>query len=100
LVLCFIIFRAYLTFVEAVILIFKHATFLSPSYLSSESALTQAEMDFRAANTKLKIQQCLTQEHSVELFTDFIMTNDIGLFILASVMISSYLAFSFNSVFR
>jgi hypothetical protein len=28
------------------------------------------------------------------------MTNDIGLFILASVMISSYLAFSFNSVFR
>ena len=103
LVLCFIIFRAYLTFVEAVILIFKHATFLCPSYSSSESALTQAEMEFCAANTELKIQQCLmasSQEHSVELFTDFIMTNDIGLFILASIMISSYLAFSFNSVFR
>ena len=95
----------YLTFEEAVTIIFKHATFLYLSNLSQKLALTQAEMDYQAANMELKIQQYLresSQEHSVELFADFIMANDIGWYILAPVTISSDQAFSASviSVFR
>ena len=70
---------AYLTFVKAVILILKHATFLRLSNLSPESALTHAELDYREAKIDLKIQQHLTassQEQSVELFAAFIMATD------------------------
>ena len=76
----------YLTLVKAVILIFKHATLLHLP-MSSKSALTQAAMEYQAANIDLKIQQYLTtssQEYSVEEFASFIMATDIGIFILAS----------------
>ncbi len=75
----------YSTFVEAVIVILKHATFLRLSSLSSESALTHAELGYREANMDLKIQQYLTppsQELSLELFARFIMAPDFGSFIL------------------
>ena len=76
---------------KAVILIFKHATFLRLLGSSQESALTHAEMDFWASKIDLKIQEHLrasSHENSVEQFSDFIMATDIGLFILASVKIS------------
>ena len=82
----------YLTFVEAVIMIFKHATFLRLSNLSPESAVTHAEMDYCAGNMKLKIQQFLaasSQEHSIEQFASFIKANNISLFICAPVEIIS-----------
>ena len=78
---------------EAVILILKHATFLRLTNLSRESALTHAEMDYQEGNIGLKIQQCLvhsSQEHPVEDFVGFIMSTNIGLFILPSVRIISH----------
>jgi hypothetical protein len=96
LVFHFTIFGMYLTCVEAVILILKHATFLCLSNLSPKSALTRAELDYQKANVNSIIQQyCTTspQEHSVEqleLFAAFIMATDIGSFILASVEIISH----------
>jgi len=102
LVFHFIIFRAYITFVEAVILILKHATFLRLSDLTAELALTRAELHYREANIDLKIRQYLTassQEHSVEQLAGFIMATDIGSFILGSVKIISHQAVSVSSVF-
>ncbi|KAH8986829.1 hypothetical protein EDB86DRAFT_2953734 [Lactarius hatsudake] len=63
----------------AVIVIFKHATFLRLKGLSSESSLTQAELDYREANTDLIIQEHLTgsSQDSVELSASFIMATDI-----------------------
>ncbi|KAH9035848.1 hypothetical protein EDB84DRAFT_1207001 [Lactarius hengduanensis] len=87
-----IIFRVYLTFLEAVILIFKHATFLRLSNLMSKSALTRAELDYGDANTDLNIRQYLlasSQEHSVELFSTFIMATDIGSFILSHLFVNN-----------
>ena len=88
---------------EAVILIFKHATFLCLSNSSAESALTYAEMDYWASKVDLKIQEYLvasSHEDPLEQFTHFIMVTDIGLFILASVKIISHQAFtSIISVF-
>jgi hypothetical protein len=83
----------YLTFVEAVILILKHATFLRLSNLSSaKSALTLAELDYQEANVDSTIQNFMasSHEHSVEQFTAFIMATDIGSFILSSVHILSH----------
>ena len=74
-----------LTSVQAAIVIFKHATFLRSSHRSKESALTQAEKDYQAANIKLKIEQYLmasTEEHTVEQLAQFIMSTDIGLLFL------------------
>ena len=81
---------------EAVILILKHATFLRLSNLSQESALVQAELDYQAANTELKIKQHITEssQHSVELCASFIMATDFGWIILASVQIISYQVYS------
>src|SRR5258707_794310 len=96
------IFRVYLTFVTAVILILKHATFLSIS-MDAESALTQVDMNYQAANIDLKIQEHLAsslQEHSVDHFAHFIMATDIGVFILAPVKKISYQVFSVFSVFH
>ena len=87
---------------KAVILILKHATFLCLSNLSQESALVQAELDYQAANTELKIKQHITessQEHSVELCAGFIMATDFGWFILASVQIISNQIYSAISAF-
>ncbi|KAH9053323.1 hypothetical protein EDB87DRAFT_1651975 [Lactarius vividus] len=65
----------------AVVLILKHATFLHLSDMSAESALTQAEVDYREGNIDAKIQQRLTapfQEHSDESFAGFIMAIDLS----------------------
>ncbi|KAH9027389.1 hypothetical protein EDB85DRAFT_2291540 [Lactarius pseudohatsudake] len=63
----------------AVVVIFKHATFLRLKGLSSESSLTQAELDYREANIDLKIQEHLTgsSQDSVELSASFIMATHI-----------------------
>ncbi|KAH9051660.1 hypothetical protein EDB87DRAFT_772915 [Lactarius vividus] len=64
----------------AVILILKHATLLRSSNLSPKLALTHAELNYRAANIDVNIQQYLmasSQEHSVDLFAAFIMATDI-----------------------
>ena len=94
LVFHFIIFRAYLTVVAAVILILKHATLLRlSSVISSLSALTQVEQNYQEANIDLSIQQHLnassSQEHSIELHVGFIMAAHLGLFI-ASIKIISH----------
>jgi hypothetical protein len=84
----FIILRVYLIFMQALIIIMKHATFLRLSNMMPKPALIQAELDFQKANIDLKIQQYLlasSQEHSIELYTRFIMATDIGWFIFASV---------------
>ncbi|KAH9008443.1 hypothetical protein EDB83DRAFT_2323126 [Lactarius deliciosus] len=47
--------------------------------MSPESALTHAEVDYREAKIDSRIRQYLTapsQEHSVELFADFIIATD------------------------
>ncbi|KAH8985924.1 hypothetical protein EDB86DRAFT_3083144 [Lactarius hatsudake] len=79
LVLHSIIFGAHLISLQAIILIFKHATFLRLDGLSSESALTQAELDYREANIDLKIRQHLegSSENSVEVSASFLMATDI-----------------------
>ena len=82
-----LIFRVYLTFEQAVVLILKHATFLRFSN-SQELALTNAELDYQKANIDVAIQNHLlsyTPEHSIEQFASFIMSTDIGLFICPSV---------------
>ena len=75
-----------------IVTILKRATFLRLSNLSSKSALTRAELDYREANIDLKIRQYLTgssQEHSVESFAGFIMATDMVRFILVFVKIIS-----------
>ena len=74
----------------------KHATLLHLSHcLSTSSAVTQAEQNYREANIDWDIQQHLdassqeSQEHSIELHAGFIMAAHLGLFI-ASVMIISH----------
>jgi hypothetical protein len=84
-----------LTFVTAVIIILKHATFLHLSNLSQESALTQAEKDYHAVNMKSKIQKFLSsspQNYSLEQVASFIEASDISLYILAPIYIISYQA--------
>jgi hypothetical protein len=70
----------------ALILIFKHATFLRLSDSTPESALTHVELAYQKANIDWKIQQFLSsQELSVKKLAAFIMATDIGEFILAFV---------------
>ena len=69
---------------EAVIIIFKQATFLMISDTPAESALNHAEMDFWASKIDLKIQEHLvafSHKNTVGQFADFIMATDIGLII-------------------
>ena len=83
----FSLLECVLTFEKAVTLILKHATFLRISNVP-ESALIYAELDYQKANIDVAIQQHLmahASEHSVELFAEFIMGTDIGLFILPFV---------------
>ncbi|KAI9430926.1 hypothetical protein H4582DRAFT_1342458 [Lactarius indigo] len=65
----------------AVVIILKNATSLRLSNLSPKSALTHAELHYQEANIDSKIRQLLTasssQEHSVELFSSFIMAMDV-----------------------
>jgi len=76
-----------LTFLEAVLLILKHATFLRLSLLP-EPALIQADMDYQKADVDQKVQQHVTtsQGHS-ELDRAFIMSIEIGLSILMLVSV-------------
>ena len=101
LVFCFISPRVYLTSVKAVLIILKHATLLRLSNLPSESALTQAELEYQEADIDSKICEQLrvsSQVQSIELFADFIMATDIG-WSLKSLTILSHQAFSLISVF-
>ncbi|KAH9023614.1 hypothetical protein EDB85DRAFT_309005 [Lactarius pseudohatsudake] len=64
----------------AVILIFKHATFLRLSSMSATSALAHAEVDYRERNIDSNIRHHLSapsQEHSDESFARFIMAIDL-----------------------
>ena len=84
----------YLTLVEVVILILKHATILRLSN-RPEEALILAGQDYQDANIDLKIQEHLkafTPKDSVEKFADFIMATNIGLFIHSSIMTIFYLS--------
>ena len=52
--------------------------------MSSESALTSADLDYQEANVDLKIQQHLmasSQKHFIMTYVGFIMATDIGMFI-------------------
>ena len=83
--------------VKAVIIIAKHAIFLHLSMASVKSALTHAAMDFEASKINSQIQEhfvASSHKYSVEQFAHFIMTTDIGLFILTSVKIISHQAFT------
>ncbi|KAN0136631.1 hypothetical protein V8E53_005678 [Lactarius tabidus] len=71
----------YLTFVEAVILILKHTTFLRLSTPELTAALTQAELDYQVSNIDLKIEEYLkafsSSDASVVQFADFIKATEI-----------------------
>ncbi|KAN0140830.1 hypothetical protein V8E53_001274 [Lactarius tabidus] len=68
-------------FVEAVILILKHTTFLQLSTGTLEVALTQAELDYQESNIDLKIQEYLNAfssgDASVVQFSGFIKATEI-----------------------
>ena len=93
----FFIFRVCLTFVKAVTLILKHATLLRTSNLP-KAALTNVDLDYQRQNIDEYIQQCLTacaSDISYEQFAGFIMSTEIGLFILHPfVTLISYCPFS------
>jgi hypothetical protein len=91
--------RLYLTFVEAVILILRHAAFLQLSN-ESEAALTQAELDYQESTIDLKIQEYLEAfaSEDVSQFAGFIKATEIGVFVLLSVTTISYETISFISV--
>ena len=94
LVFHFIIFRVFLTIVEVVILILKHATILRLSN-TPEEALIQAEKDYQKAKIDLKVQelfQVFNPDESVEKFADFIMATNIGLFMHSSITTISHLS--------
>jgi hypothetical protein len=79
-------------FVEAVILILKHATSLLPNS-SPGSALTCAELGYQEANVDLKILQYLaesSQEFTIEQLASFIMATGIGWFIPTSIKTISH----------
>ena len=91
-----IIFRVYLTFVQVVLIILKHATFLQLSK-PSQLALIQADLDYQKANIDSKIQEHLNAsslEVSIEKFAAFVMATNISLYIFASVTILSHQSFS------
>jgi hypothetical protein len=81
----------YLTIVEAVILVLKHATLLQLSN-EPEAALTQAELDYQESNIDLKIQEYLKalSSEDVNQFSGFINATEIGMFVLLSATTRSY----------
>ena len=88
----YFIFRVYLIFVQAILLIFKHAMFLRPSN-TTESALNFAGLHYQKADIDLRIQDYLkasSLEHSVEEITSFIMATEIGMFIVCIVILISH----------
>ena len=98
----FITFKVYLTIVEAVILILKHATILRLSN-RPEEALTLAGQVYQDASIDLKIQNHLkafTPEEPVEKFADFIMATNIGLFMHSSTTTISHLSLQSKQLHR
>ena len=88
----FLIFRFYLTFLQAVLVILKHAMFLRHS-IKAESALNLAGSAYQQADIDLKIQGFLnasSSERSVEEVASFIMTTEIGMFIVAFIILISH----------
>jgi hypothetical protein len=88
--------QVYLTFVKAVTLILKHASWLHTSNMAF-SAVNKVELDYQMANMDEYIQQYLiacASELSVEQFAGFIMDTNIGLFVLLLVISISYCLFS------
>ena len=88
----FLIFIFYLTFLQVVLVIFKHAMFLRHSN-TGESALDLAVSAYQQADIDLKIQGFLnaySPEHSVEEVASFIMTTEIGMFIVAFIILISH----------
>ena len=84
--------RFYLTFLQAVVVILKHAMFLRHSN-KAESALNLAGSAYQQADIDLKIQSFLNAsslEHSVEEVASFIMTTEIGMFIVAFIILISH----------
>jgi hypothetical protein len=75
--------RAYLTFLEVVVLILRHATSPRLSLLPGP-ALIQANLDYEKSDVDQKIQQYVgaSQEHSAELDKAFILSIEIGMSIL------------------
>ena len=77
---------------KAVTLILKHATLLRTSNLP-KAALTNVDLNYQRENIDESIQQYLTacaSDVSVEQFADFIMSTEIGWFILL-LFVTSYL---------
>ena len=102
LVFHFIIFKLYLTFVEVIILILKHATILRLSN-RAEEALILAEQNYQKAKIDLKIQEYLkafTPEDSVEKCADFIMATNIGLFMHLSITTISHFSLQSKQLHR
>ena len=78
-----------LTFVQALLLIFKHAMFLRLSN-TTKSALNLAGLNYQKADIDLKVQDYLkvsSPDHSVEEFASFIRATDIGMLIGVFAMI-------------
>jgi hypothetical protein len=100
LVIHFIIFGIHLTFVEAVILILKHATLLRLSN-KSKAALIQADLNYQESNIDLKIQEYLKTISSEDViqFSGFIKVTEIGVFVLLFITTISYQTFSIILVF-
>ena len=91
-VLDFLILRFYLTFLQAVLVIFKHAMFLRPSN-TTEFALNLASSGYQQSDIDLKIQDFLkasSPEPSVEEVASFIMTTEIGMSIVAFIILISH----------
>ena len=83
--LIFSFLECILTFVQALLLIFKHAMFLRHSN-TKESALNLAGLKYQKGDIDSKIQDYLkasSPEPSVEEIMSFIMATDIGMFIVA-----------------
>jgi hypothetical protein len=95
------IFRVYLTFVKAVTLILKHATFSQIS-MSPKSALAKAQQKYQKANIDVTIQKHLiacAAGQSEDQFVGFIMSTEMGLFIfIPFVTPISHYSFSVISV--
>ena len=82
-----------LTFVQAVLLILKHAMFLLHS---TEYALNIAGCDYQKGDIDLKIQDYLkasSPERSIEELAFFIMNTEIGMFIVYIVILISHWSF-------
>ena len=88
----FLIFKFYLTFLQAVLVILKHTMFLRHSN-NAESALNLAGSAYQQADIGLKTQSFLnasSPEHSVEEVASFIMTTEIGMFIVEFIILISH----------